>query len=184
MGYAVAMKKKKELRVTTKTGDKGESSLWSGERRRKDDLVFETLGTLDELNAHLGMVKASLGEGSRWQYVDELQGYLMGAAGRAASLGEAPAGGSAPELKKAAERVEAVQEELAAGIASPEGFVRPGKDLLSARTHVARAVCRRSERMVVRCIEAGRTDLSEAQVLLNRMADLLFVLALAAEEGV
>jgi cob(I)alamin adenosyltransferase len=177
------MKKRREIQVTTKTGDKGASSLFSGERRRKSDIVFETLGALDELNAHLGMVKALSPEGGEIRgYCDELQGYVMKAAGRTAAFGEAPAGCSSEELQQATERIEAIQKRVAEALDSPEGFVRPGGNALSSQIHIARTVCRRSERMMVRCLdEQQREELNAPQILLNRLADLLFVLALAAE---
>jgi cob(I)alamin adenosyltransferase len=186
------MKKKgKEIRVTTKTGDKGESSLFSGERRRKTHIVFETLGSLDELNAHLGMAKAGLdhrgGEADRaaFRYLDEVQGYVMKAAGRTAALGDPPPACSAEDLKQATERIEAMQQALAEQLDSPEGFVRPGSSMVSAPIHVARTVCRRAERMMVRCMdEEERSELEQPQILLNRLADLLFVLALAVDERV
>lgn len=183
------MKEQEKIRVTTKTGDKGSSSLFSGERRTKDEIVFEALGTMDELNAHLGLVKARMSEAAAGgpisrEQLEELQQFVMNAAGRVASLGEAPPGCSPAELKAATERLEELQNGLAEEMASPNGFVKPGRSVLSAEIHVARAVCRRAERRVVGCIAAGRDSLGEAQVLLNRLADLLFVLALAVDEEV
>jgi len=179
------MEGKREIQVTTKTGDKGESSLFSGERRRKSSIVFETLGAIDELNAQMGAAKAQYEEGERRSCIDELQGYGMKAAGRVAAIGEAPAGCSGDEIDRATQRLEEIQRGLSERLESPEGFVRPGKDQRSAQLHVARTVCRRAERMIIRCMdEEQREELGAPQKFLNRLADLLFVLALAEEEGV
>jgi len=179
------MKDKRDIKVTTKTGDKGESSLFSGERRRKSNIVFETLGTLDELNAQMGAAKAQYEEGERRSCIDELQGYVMKAAGRVAALGEPPEGCSEAELERATLRLEEIQGKLSVRLESPEGFVRPGKEPRSAQLHVARTVCRRAERMTIRCMdEEQREELGAPQKFLNRLADLLFVLALAEEGSV
>ncbi|ADN01959.1 cob(I)yrinic acid a,c-diamide adenosyltransferase [Spirochaeta thermophila] len=164
--------------ITTRGGDEGVSSLSSGERRPKDDLVFEVLGDLDELVSWLGVLKASLAE-SEFRLSDvleEIQRRLFVLGAQVASVGK---GDHRRSLSSDdVEELEKEEADLLRKIPPLRGFVLPGESLASGYADLARAVCRRVERSLVRYIRArGMTDLAEGQRYLNRLSDYLFVLA-------
>jgi len=180
--------------VTTRGGDRGESSLADGERRRKDDLFFHTLGSIDELSSYLGVVRSHLHREPKAIQstlrrsgidISDIQEKLqliggMAAVPRWSKLFEKSKKISSAEV----ERLEKQERALMKQTAVPQRFVQPGETVLSAHIHVARTVCRRSERWVVQCIrERGLDHLIPAQQYLNRLADFLFVLALWYEQN-
>ena len=169
--------------VTTRGGDRGESSLANGERRRKDDLIFHTLGTIDELSAQLGVARSMLD-------TDPAKGILF-AQERLQVIGGLLAVPKRAEqfqrIRKIEQRdivdLEKKEHRLMQHTKVPDKFVIPGDSAAAAHLHVARAVCRRSERWVVNCIrERGLDHLIPAQQFLNRLADYLFILALWIEQ--
>jgi len=185
----VTMAKIEFEQITTRGGDRGESSLADGERRRKDDMLFHTLGTIDELNSHLGVVKAGVraeGQDANRSF-QRLAGDLTGiqeslqkiaaqvAIPRRSALFE-----KAPKISDDdIDDLEKREQRLMKHTDIPQVFVHPGDSVVSASIHVARTVCRRSERWVVACIrERGFEYLIPGQKYLNRLADFLFVCAL------
>ena len=164
--------------ITTRGGDRGESSLANGERRRKDDLYFETLGTLDELVSYIGLVR-SRSDGKMDEVLLAVQKKLQKASGvvalgRGSGKADPAAGIGDTDVKE----LEKEEHRLMQSVSIPGEFVRPGESELSAHTHVARTICRRAERRVVTCIrDRGLSSLIPVQRYLNRLADFLFVLA-------
>lgn len=175
--------------VTTRGGDRGETSLADGERRRKDDLLFHTLGTIDELSSHIGLLRGYLKEkspafqslfrrrGGDLRVIQErLQviGGLLAVPRRSKFFPDLPKIGS-----EEIEELEKWEYQLMQETEVPQRFIQPGENLESAAAHIARSVCRRSERWLVTCIrERGMNQLIGAQQYLNRLADYLFVAAL------
>ncbi len=157
--------------VTTKGGDKGESGLFTGERLWKDDIIFEALGDLDELHVALAknnlhecidlvqrvsaMIATSQDTWQREQYVKDIDDTDVSS-------------------------VESMKAELDRYVIIPESLAPYNQNATSASlaSHEARAICRRCERRIVTLIrDRERFDLIDAQRLLNRMADYLFVYA-------
>ncbi len=177
------MKQFEFSQVTTRGGDKGESSLANGERRRKDDLVFHVLGTVDELNSSLGVVRASLDkEPARGIYSAQERLQIIGG-----MLAVPKSSDQYERIRKIEQKdiedLEKREHRIMKHTKVPECFVVPGESLQAAHIHVARAVCRRAERWMVSCIrERGLNQLIPAQQYLNRLADYLFILALQVEE--
>ena len=169
--------------VTTRGGDRGESSLANGERRRKDDLIFHTLGTIDELSSQLGLVRSMLDASPAKGILfaqERLQiiGGLLAVPKRAEQFERI----RKIELRDI-EELEKKESRMMQHTKVPDKFVIPGDSQVAAQIHVARAVCRRSERWVVSCIrERGLDQLIPAQQFLNRLADYLFILALWIEQ--
>jgi cob(I)alamin adenosyltransferase len=162
--------------ITTRGGDRGESSLYDGPRRRKDDFVFEALGDMDELFSYLGVVRASGAEPVWQKRLEEIQGDLLILGGVLASPGGLPAG-SRNLTPKDVEKLEIWEKELMDRMSLDGVFVKPGANLLSAHAHVARTLTRRLERRLVTAIrEHLRQELVPSQNYINRLSDLLYLL--------
>jgi cob(I)alamin adenosyltransferase len=167
-------------RVTTRTGDGGGTSLFGKERVRKHDPRIEALGDLDEAQSALGAARAQA-SGTVAETILELQRGLYVAMSEVAT----PADGR----ERLAQRIDALAvatiDERAAALratARIEGlFVIPGEDPLSAALDVARAVVRRAERRVVALADAGRVEGTYLIPWLNRLSDVVFVLARSVE---
>jgi cob(I)alamin adenosyltransferase len=173
---------KRQARVTTKTGDRGETSLFGPSRIRKTDPRIEALGDLDETQSAIGLAR-SIASGSVAETLVELQRALYIAMSEIAT----------PEAERArlADRIDATSvaelEEHAAAVRATVDiaarFVIPGEDELSARLDLARAVCRRAERRVVALSDGGYIHGEHLLPWLNRLSDVLFVLSRAVEPG-
>ena len=162
-------------RVTTRSGDDGTTGIAGGARLPKDDPRIEALGTLDELNSQLGLLSAFGIGPEAGQLVEALQQDLF-------DLGAVLAGGSLDwGGEKKVGRLERKVEELNAALPPLKEFILPGGSVVTAQCHVVRAVCRRAERRVVVLPDLPET----VRIYLNRLSDLLFVLArtLAGEKG-
>ena len=154
-------------RVTTRSGDDGTTGIAGGTRLPKDDPRIEALGAVDELNCQLGLLLSLAAGAEACQQIEEVQQDLF-------DLGAIIAQGKLKwrgEEKSA--RLECWTEELNAVLPPLEEFILPGGVVEAAQCHVARAVCRRAERRVVVLDDLPET----ARVYLNRLSDLLFVLA-------
>jgi cob(I)alamin adenosyltransferase len=172
------------MKIYTRQGDTGGTGLVGGQRVSKDDARIEAYGTLDELSAALGVVGSmtqctSLGELLR-QIQRDL--FVMGAQLATPPPASSPAGEIAASDVK---RLEGVIDEHDASLPALRHFILPGGSATAAHLHLARVVCRRAERCVVtlsRHAEIG----SQLIPYLNRLSDLLFVLARSANaaEGV
>ncbi|HOX31924.1 MAG TPA: cob(I)yrinic acid a,c-diamide adenosyltransferase [Spirochaetales bacterium] len=169
------------MSIVTKTGDEGLTGLWSGERVWKDDPRVEAYGSLDELSSLLGLARQAVRLPATAEAIDEIQRGLARAAAELASVGKRfgrPV--SADEVEALGRRV----SELEARIPL-KGFVLPGQTESSARLDVARTACRRAERRIVTLArlasgEAGEVG-AELRRYVNRLSDLLFMLARAEE---
>ena len=165
------------MKIYTRTGDKGQTSLLGGARVAKDHLRIEAYGTVDELNSHLGMLR-DLTEGRHDALLVEMQNKLFSIGSRLASANDADAEKfKVPPLTDAdiialENAMDAMDKEL------PEmrNFILPGGHVAVSQAHVCRTVCRRAERRVVQL--ATHEGVPEITVrYLNRSSDLLFVLA-------
>ena len=171
--------------VTTKGGDRGESSLADGERRVKDDPLFEAMGDVDELSSFLGLVRVESSLTRTIDMVHQIQEDLL----RVGAEIAAPPHSKMRErihslVDEDIERLESWESELLRTTEIKPVFILPGDSRASAYLDVARAVARRSERGVVSCIRGiGRSDLAMVQRYLNRLSDLLFIMARAESSG-
>jgi cob(I)alamin adenosyltransferase len=163
-------------RIYTKTGDKGETGLGDGSRVPKDHPRVSAYGTVDELNAVLGLLVAH--QPAEVELLRNVQNDLFDL-GADLCLPSQP--GEAPGAKlrvrpEQAARLEAAIDRLNANLAPLTSFVLPGGSPAAAWCHLARTVCRRAERAVV-TLTASESVNPEVIVYLNRLSDLLFVLA-------
>ena len=163
-------------KIYTRGGDTGETSLGDGSRVLKLDGRIEAFGAVDELNAALGLVLAG-------QLPDELRGVITRVQNELFDLGadlSVPAGvdGRLRVEQSMVDRLEQDCDRFNAELPELRSFVLPGGTEAAARLHVGRTLCRRAERDVLRA--AAKHDLGPlVAVYLNRLSDLLFVLARA-----
>ncbi len=173
------------MKIYTRTGDQGETALFGGQRVSKDHDRIEAYGTVDELNAVLGVVRADL---TATGDPGELDPVLSAIQHQLFDLG-AELSTPSPEqqgtdlvsdqhvagLEEAIDRFEARLEPL-------KQFILPGGGSVAAQLHVARCVCRRAERLIVALGHHEAVRQTPVQYV-NRLADLLFVLARAANHA-
>ncbi len=169
------------MKIYTRTGDEGFTSLLGAVRARKDDSRIEAVGTLDELNAALGwaLCQARLAThvviGSILEPIQH-EIFILGT--RIAALGTKTTPRDVPP--NAVERMERDIDALTEDLPPLKAFIIPGGCELGCRLHLCRVICRRAERAVVHMfnpIEARPLHDPQALVYLNRLSDLLFILA-------
>jgi cob(I)alamin adenosyltransferase len=171
------------VKIYTRGGDKGETTLLGGVRVAKNDPRVIAYGTVDELNAALGVVIALENRNPSGFPPDELRSlqedlFTLGARLAAVDPERALRKGMIPAL--AEDRIaelEAWIDRLNADLPALDAFVLPGGSIVAAQLHVARTICRRAERNVMELF-AEQPDLAEVVIpYLNRLSDLLFMLA-------
>jgi cob(I)alamin adenosyltransferase len=161
------------MKIYTKTGDAGQTGLFSGKRLSKADARVEAYGTVDELNAHLGLLRdLTEDEQVRQQLLEQQQHlFALGAAladdrpGRAYQLPES----ATPGLERAIDDMEAELPRMT-------HFILPGGHQTVSQAHVCRTVCRRAERRTVELANIVELDESILRYL-NRLSDYFFVLS-------
>lgn len=165
--YRPQLQKMELPSVTTAAGDNGTSTLVGGKRIRKDDPVFEFLGTIDELNSLLGVCNCYAQEDVKEQ-IQTIQNKLFELSGCIAC--DKPA---SDELKGFVKILEEWGCELDKKLPELHSFILPGGHVSASFMHLARTVCRRAERCGVHALP-DRTDFCQ---FLNRLSDYLFLLA-------
>jgi cob(I)alamin adenosyltransferase len=168
-------------RIYTRGGDKGETSLGDGSRASKLDCRIGAFGTVDELNAAIGVALAGDLDADARAVLERAQNELFDVG---ADL-SVPYGVGDGRLRVTQEQIDALEQDcdrFNADLPELKSFVLPGGTEAAARLHVARTVCRRAERDT---LAAGKEVELNPLVLvyLNRLSDLLFILARAANEG-
>jgi cob(I)alamin adenosyltransferase len=165
------------MKIYTKTGDAGETGLFGGPRVRKDDARIEAFGTVDELNSELGIVRTHAPAATFDPLLRRIQNELFDLGAQLATPGPADERITAAHVGALETEIDRHEEEL-----EPlKNFILPAGTPLAAAIHVARTVCRRAERRVVTL--AGQPEATipaNAIEYLNRLGDLLFVLARVA----
>lgn len=177
------------MKIYTKTGDAGDTGLFAGPRVRKDDLRIEAYGTVDELNAVLGLARSQSAVGQS-KLPHEIDSLLAEIQHRLFDLGAQLAtpnptsGGTNLITTKHIESLEQAIDRFDSQLPSLKNFILPGGTLAASWLHLARTVCRRAERRVVTLLERERGTIApEVLIYLNRLSDLLFVLARAVNQA-
>jgi cob(I)alamin adenosyltransferase len=167
------------VRVYTRTGDAGETGLLGEARVRKSDLRIEVIGSLDELNASLGLAVAVVADPSVRERLVDVQRDLFSIGAELADVrpaGDHAAGRTARLTAEAVTRLEATIDAAESELPRLTRFILPGGGEAGARLHLARSVSRRAERRVVAL--AGKEPVPPVILAyLNRLSDLLFVMA-------
>ena len=167
------------MKIYTRTGDQGETRLFGGRQVAKDDRRVNAYGGVDELNAVLGVARAATMDQPSAEVLRELQAelFMLGA-----ELADPQRRGKGPYLtEEHGTRLERLIDQAQDELPALKQFVLPGGTPAGAALHAARAVCRRAERGVVAL--ARQEEVRPAVlVYLNRLGDLLFVLARQANQ--
>ena len=175
-------------RIYTRTGDKGDTALSTGERRPKFDLRVQAYGTVDEANSHLGIARLSTraGDAALDAMLARIQNDLFDLG---ADLCTPPAAQQLgfEQLRIVASQVERLEreiDEINAALSPLRSFVLPGGSAAGAALHVARAVTRRAERIMIELSRRpGESVGEEALKFVNRLSDFLFVAARRANDN-
>ncbi|XP_074869055.1 corrinoid adenosyltransferase MMAB [Carettochelys insculpta] len=176
-------------KIYTKTGDKGFSSTYTGERRSKDDQIFEALGTTDELTSAIG-IASEFSQESGHTFVEQLHKVQCMLQDVGSNIATPLSSAREAHLKltsfseKPVLELEQWIDKYSDQLPPLTAFILPSGGKSSAALHFSRAVCRRAERCVVPLVQAGEADANVAKYL-NRLSDFLFILAryAAMKEG-
>jgi cob(I)alamin adenosyltransferase len=165
------------MKIYTRSGDKGQTSLLGGTRVPKDSLRIEAYGTVDELNSHIGLLRDHT-QGGRNELLVPIQELLFSLGSRLASGSEEQA--ETYKVPRITDRdimaLEQEMDRMDSELPEMRNFILPGGHMGASQAHVCRTVCRRAERLVVHL--ASQEPIPEILVrYLNRLSDLLFVLA-------
>jgi len=160
------------MRIYTGAGDGGETTTLSGQKVSKNDVLIHFEGAADELNSHLGLIKAMLPGGDTREFIEGIQLTLMKLMSHVSDraneryfVGADDVGGLEREIDR-----------LSANLPPLAAMVVPGKNAAEAHIHIARAVARRTERLLV-AVNAEYPLCPNAGAYLNRLSDYLFVLS-------
>lgn len=164
------------MKIYTKTGDKGTTSLVGGQRVSKTDIRLQAYGTVDELNAFLGLLKTKL-SGAERDMIHTIQNTLMSVgANLATDINTTKLPESVHILEDKITYLEANIDKMNEQLPKLTQFIIYGEEETSALCHVCRAITRRAERMI---LEAKNQVIIEENIVIymNRLSDFLFVLA-------
>jgi cob(I)alamin adenosyltransferase len=169
-------------RIYTRSGDDGTTALGTGERRKKYDLRIEAYGTLDEVNAVIGVARAHVaGDRSLDQVLARIQNDLFDVEAdlcMPSDAGKGPAGARLTVSDAQVTWLEGEIDRLNGSLAPLKSFILPGGSAAAAYLHLARTVCRRAERIMVALNDRpDETVTAAALKYVNRLSDFLFVAA-------
>ncbi|MBK9254498.1 MAG: cob(I)yrinic acid a,c-diamide adenosyltransferase [Saprospiraceae bacterium] len=163
------------MKIYTKTGDKGQTSLFGGKRLDKDDIRIEAYGTVDELNSNIGFLNACFEDSVQNSLLVEIQKRLFTVGSNLASDPDKEM--ITPDLKEEdIQKLELAMDEMNHVLPGLRFFILPGGDQAVGSAHICRTVCRRAERRVITLSRMSEVD-DKIIIYLNRLSDYLFVLA-------
>ncbi len=164
------------MKIYTKSGDQGSTSLFGGRRVSKSHLRLDAYGAVDEVNALLGVVDAAITHEELRSWIREIQRDLFVLGADLATPHDATKVRIDRMEESSTLRLEALIDRLDAELPQIRFFILPGGHAAAAHLHVARTVCRRAERCMVALAEQESVT-PHALVYINRLSDALFVLA-------
>ncbi|MBN1299811.1 MAG: cob(I)yrinic acid a,c-diamide adenosyltransferase [Melioribacteraceae bacterium] len=163
------------MKIYTKTGDDGSTALFRGGRVLKDNLRIEAYGTVDELNAALGVANCFIIDKNIKEMILRIQNHLFIIGADLATVSEnkesavRTSSGMVNFLEQSIDTIDTTLPEL-------KNFIIPGGTSGASHLHLARTICRRAERKVVNLVQTGDIE-KNILIYLNRLSDLLFVLS-------
>lgn len=167
------------MKIYTKTGDKGKTSLFSGNRVPKHHLRIESYGTVDELNSYIGLIKDHCPEGENIDLLNHIQDRLFTIG---SILATEPSEKNnkrfkLPQIKESdIESLEKSMDEMNEQLPEMTNFLLPGGHPVVSYCHVGRTICRRAERRITALDEEQKVD-EKVLKFVNRLSDYLFVLS-------
>ena len=162
------------MKIYTKTGDKGQTSLYDGTRIDKDSLRVESYGTVDELNSYIGFAMKFVDDDRIKDSLEKIQMRLFFVAGELATLEEGRYIYRVREEDIAA--LEKIIDDYLPKISGVDKFIVPGSSEASAALHVARTICRRAERRIISL--KNKEEVSDTLLkFVNRLSDVLYTYA-------
>ncbi len=169
------------MKIYTKTGDKGQTSLYDGTRVDKDSLRVEAYGTIDELSSSIGFAARFVEEKQIVDILTKIQKRLFFVAGELATAEE---GKYIYKINEEDIRsLERIIDDYIPKIKGIDAFIVPGTSKSSAALHVSRTICRRAERRIITLRK--ESDVSELLIkFVNRLSDVLYTLARYLEEEI
>ncbi len=164
------------MKIYTKTGDKGKTSLLGGTRVSKSHERINAYGTIDELNSFLGLVSDLDKEENRVKLIRKIQSRLF-TVGSSLAAETDKAKKFKPDLEESdIVELEKAIDSMNESLPQMKNFILPGGNEMVSSTHIARTVCRRAERLIVKLSESENIE-EIITIYLNRLSDYLFVLA-------
>ena len=164
------------MKIYTKTGDAGETGLFGGARIPKNALRIDAIGTIDELNACIGTARSHIGDKEIDNLLHRIQNELFNIGADLATL---DTHAKSSTLRISADLVGALEKDIDRienQLAPLKNFILPGGSVVGSTLHLARTVCRRSERSIVTLTDSESINPAILPYL-NRLSDFLFVLA-------
>ena len=161
----------KKAGIYTGTGDSGSTSLCGGTRVAKDHPRVEAYGTLDELNAHIGLLVAALDDAETIGFITEIENNIFTIGCHLATEN----GSEYPINESDIRKLENAIDDISASLPPLKNFILPAGSEAAARANVCRTVCRRAERAALRAQEVASVD-AQALKYLNRLSDYLYAL--------
>lgn len=163
------------MKIYTKTGDKGTTSLYGGERISKDDIRIEAYGTVDELNSHLGLLMSKIGSEADHTFLKEIQNRLFDIGSHLATIPGKNL--SLPEIKEIhITKLETEMDNIESMTEPLKTFILPSGSEKIALSHICRTICRRAERRVI-ALDNSFTHYAQHIKYLNRLSDYFFMLS-------
>lgn len=164
------------MKIYTKTGDDGTTSLFSGGRVPKHHLRVESYGTVDELNSCIGIARAHQPSEVTDNYLEQVQNHLFRLGADLATPMDAKAEWLVRVSDDEVKWLEETIDEMSSQLPELKHFILPGGTPVAAHIHLARTICRRAERLVV-ALSEHETLSQPSRIYLNRLSDWLFTLA-------
>ncbi|HEY7245735.1 MAG TPA: cob(I)yrinic acid a,c-diamide adenosyltransferase [Xanthobacteraceae bacterium] len=170
-------------RIYTRTGDDGTTAIGSGERRKKYDLRVCAYGTLDELNAAIGLVRVHNSDAGLDDLLARIQNDVFDVEADLCLSEKGPGGARMTVTDAQVEWLERQIDRYNADLAPLRSFILPGGRPAGAYLHLARTICRRAERIMVELDDKSSEGVSRAALkYVNRLSDLLFVIGRYAND--
>lgn len=167
----------KITKIYTRHGDKGTTSLVGGVRISKADIRLEAYGTVDELNAHIGLLLSMMPESGECQLLERIQNDLFNVGTHLAiDQKQTPLYPSGRLATGEVQLLEEAIDRLLSQHPQQQGFILPSGTVAACQAHVCRTVCRRAERRIAALAETALVG-EEIQQFINRLSDYFFILA-------
>jgi len=171
------------MKIYTGFGDKGKTRLSGGKVVSKDHPRVETYGTLDELNSWLGLIVSAENDKKVKEFILKIQNNIFNISAIIAT----PDINEQKKIRKKLDKfnyhsIEKFIDEINEELIPLKNFILPGGSMLSSYYHISRTICRRAERNLIKLLESSDVENQEL-IYLNRLSDLLFVLARNANKN-